>query len=79
MDIMKKIETFNQYKKEKQNKKTFVILFQISIFVLFILSWELLVNLNVLNEFLISKPSAILKLFIEYNKENMIWNHVGNF
>ena len=74
---MKKIETFNQYKKEKQNKKTFVILFQISIFVLFILSWELLVNLNVLNEFLISKPSAILKLFIEYNKENMIWNHVG--
>ena len=74
---MKKIDTFNQYKKEKQNKKILVLFIQISIFVLFILSWELLVNFNVLNEFLISKPSAILNLFIEYNKENLLWNHVG--
>lgn len=73
---MKKIESVEQFKKIKRRHKLFVLLAQISIAVLFLLSWELLANLNVINVFLVSKPTDIFNLFIRYVQSGELFGHI---
>ncbi|MDV9820362.1 ABC transporter permease subunit [Clostridioides difficile] len=60
-------------KREKRN----VLFYQLLILIGFIVIWELLADLNVINTFLFSKPSDIYNLFIQYAFSGQLFKHIG--
>ena len=50
-----------EFLKKKKKEKIIVISFQILILLVFILGWELLARFNLINTFLLSSPSLVLK------------------
>ncbi len=74
---MKKINSLSDYQKAKKKRKITNIIIQLSILVIFFGGWEMLANFNIINEFLISKPSAIYNLFITYIASGQLMNHIG--
>lgn len=74
---MKTITSFKEYKSNKKKEKIIILFAQIILLISFVFLWEMLVNFNVLNEFLVSKPSSILNLFISYMSQNTLLNHIG--
>ena len=56
----------NEYIKKQKKDKRRIIFYQISLFVGFIIIWEVFSRVNIIDEFLFSKPSSILKLIIHY-------------
>ena len=73
---MKHIQSIRDFKIKQTKNKIFIILLQISIFILFLGCWELFANIGLINEFLVSKPSAIYSLFIKYLESGELKNHV---
>ncbi len=73
---MKQITNVKEYNKQIRNEKIFIFISQITIFVLFIFLWELTTKLNIIDSFLVSSPSAIFNLFIEYIKNNSLLPHI---
>ena len=67
----------NPYLLEKQKEKRKVIITEIIIFILFIGLWELFARINLINDFLFSSPSAVLKLIVNYFKTGEIYKHIG--
>ena len=67
----------DRYKRLLRKQKITQVLLQIGLLITFLLAWEILVNLKVLNVFLVSKPSDILKLFVQYFSKGSIWNDIG--
>ena len=65
------------YLKKIKRKKYFILFSQISITLLFIIIWELLSKFNIINSFIFSSPSKIIKtiynLFINDNLTYHIW------
>ena len=66
------LEFLNKRKKEKRN----VFITQISIIAGIIIIWELLAQLNIINTFLYSSPSNIIKTTINLFKANTLFNHI---
>lgn len=66
----------NEYRKKVKKEKIKLILIQFSILILFVLGWEFLVRVGVLNEFLVSKPSSIFRLFLNYLKNGNLLGHI---
>lgn len=66
-----------KYLKKIKQKKLFILLSQLIIFFVFIFTWEILSNKNIINSFIFSSPSRILKeiynLYINNNLFNNIW------
>ncbi|MGL5676507.1 MAG: ABC transporter permease [Cellulosilyticaceae bacterium] len=73
----KSTDGYKNYVKEVKRKKRRIITWQISITVLFIVMWEVLARLGVINTFLLSSPSAIWKLFVDYLADGSIFIHVA--
>ena len=63
-------------KKEKR-KKYLIRIIQISILFIFITLWELLSKYNVINSFITSSPSNIIKTIIELYKQNNLFIHIN--
>lgn len=63
--------------KQKRTKKIIIFTLQISILLVFIILWEILAKCNIIDDFITSSPSRILKtikkLFVE---ENLLY-HIG--
>ena len=70
------ISSYQDYKKAKFKNTLFVLLIQITILISFFIAWELSARFGLINEFLISKPSAIIKLFVEYISSNNLLRHI---
>ena len=70
-------KNINPYIVEKQKEKRKVIITEIIIFVLFIGLWELFAEINLINDFLFSSPSEVLKVIINYFKTGEIYKHIG--
>ena len=62
-------------KKIKKNK-LFVRIMQLFIIVFLLGIWELSARLNLINTFISSSPSNIIKTIINLNNTNNLWNHV---
>ena len=60
------IKSINDYKKKQIKNKIIIIISQISLLFLLLIVWELLAKYQIINEFLLSRPSNIIKLF--FNK-----------
>lgn len=74
---MSKINSLKEYKNSLLKRKIITISIQLAVILSFILLWEFLVYKEILNEFLLSKPSAIYSLFIKYMQEGNLMYHIG--
>ncbi len=61
--------------KKRKKEKILVLLFQILIFIVFILIWQVLSNTNRINTFLTSSPKLIYKTIINLINNNL-FNHI---
>ncbi|MGL5648414.1 MAG: ABC transporter permease [Clostridium sp.] len=60
---------------KKDNIK--IIFFRISLFLIFILLWEALTRLKILDPFLTSSPSRIVNSFKEFIQNGTLFTHIG--
>lgn len=67
----------NVYLEAKRKERRRIILFQILIFIGFLLGWELLSRFKIIDEFLFSSPSKIFKLLITYIGNGELFKHLG--
>ena len=67
----------NVYLEAKRKERRRIILFQILIFIGFLLGWELLSRFKIIDEFLFSSPSKIFKLLITYIGSGELFKHLG--
>lgn len=65
------------YLKKLKFNKFLVNIVRMSIIILFIVAWQLLVDLNILNDFIFSSPVNIIKTFISLIKSNNLIKHVN--
>ncbi len=63
--------------KEKKKEKRMIHSFRILIFLTFLFLWELLTRINLLNPFLFSSPSRIVKTTINLFMKNQLLFHIG--
>ena len=64
------------YIKKKKRYKLLVITTQILILLSLIFIWELLANLNIINTFLSSSPSLVIKTLTNLFETNDLFNHI---
>lgn len=64
------------YLKKIKRKKILVTITQISILIILILTWELLAHYKVINTFISSSPSRIIKTIIDLHNQNNLYNHI---
>ncbi len=62
--------------KKERNKRIRLVLYQLLVLIIFLGLWELLAATGVINTFLFSRPSLIIKLLIKYLKSNELMHHV---
>lgn len=65
-----------KYLKKIKRKKMIISIIQIMLLVLFILTWELLSNKEIINSFIFSSPSKIIKCIIDLYKNNNLFYHL---
>lgn len=63
-------------KKQYRKEKIKLIICQLIVLFSFLTIWELLAYYNVINTFIFSKPSDIIKLLIKYIQTNEIFRHI---
>lgn len=62
--------------KKKKKEKKLVLIVQILIIVVLLFVWELLYRLNLINSFLSSSPSLVLKTVLSLVKNNDLFKHI---
>ena len=65
-----------KYLKKLKRKKIIISIIQIMLLVLFILIWELLSSKEIINSFIFSSPSKIIKCIIDLYKNNNLFYHL---
>ena len=70
------IKSVDDFKRIKRKNKQIIIFSQLIILILFLSCWEILARLNIINEFLLSKPSSIISLFLEYLINGTLLDHL---
>ena len=65
-----------QYLKKQKRTKTLVLGTQIAIVVIFIAAWEILANIGVIDSFIASQPSRIVKTFMNLSQNDLL-EHLG--
>ena len=66
----------NPYLVNKKKEKLKVNVIQVFVLISFILLWELLSIFNIIDSFLFSSPSSIIKLLIVYIKNGILFEHI---
>lgn len=64
------------YLKKIKQKKILITLSQIFILISLIVTWELLAHYNIINTFISSSPSRIIKTIIDLHNQNNLYNHI---
>lgn len=77
MTTSTKSTEYEEFLKDKTKRKWLIIIWQVSLLIVFLVSWELLAYFKVINTFLVSSPSAIYRLLIEYIKNGSLFKHIG--
>ena len=69
-------EEHKTYLKKEKRRKMLVIITQILIFIAFIIIWQILADLKLINTFITSSPKEVTKTIITLYKQNNILNHI---
>lgn len=64
------------YLKKIKKDKIIISISQISIFILLLIVWEILSRTNLINTFITSSPSLVLKTIINLFNDNNLFNHI---
>lgn len=59
-----------------KRKKRFIFICQISLLIIFLTTWELLAKYNIINTFIFSSPSLIIKTLINLYQTNNLFIHI---
>ncbi|MGN0374930.1 MAG: ABC transporter permease [Butyrivibrio sp.] len=70
-------ESHRLYLKDVKRKNLFVRVLRFLLAFLFIGGWELLTRLRIIDSFIFSSPSRIIKCFIELSESGIIFRHMG--
>jgi NitT/TauT family transport system permease protein len=70
------MENYEKYLKKQKKDKIYIKITQISLLIVFILLWELLSKYNIIDSFIFSRPSKIIKLLYKYISTNEIFKHI---
>ena len=62
--------------RKRKKEKVLINCLQVSIVLLFILSWELLANKGIINNFIYSSPSKIIMTIKNLWMEGLLWSHI---
>lgn len=65
-----------EYLKKRKRRKILITLSQISILIFLILGWELLAKYKIINPFISSSPSRIIKTIIDLHNQNNLYKHI---
>ena len=65
------------YLKKEIRKKTFIQISQLLLLLAFIITWELLSKYQIINSFITSSPSNIIKTIIELYNQNNLFIHIN--
>lgn len=74
---MKQSEGYKAFLRQEKTQKYSIKFWQIFFVLFFLAAWEVLARVGVINTFLLSSPSAIWVLFLEYLKDGSIFTHIG--
>ena len=66
-----------EYVKKVKRRKNLILFTQLFILVAFFILWEILAINKIIDPFLVSQPSKILKTTIEFYQNNNLFNHIG--
>ena len=66
----------SEYIKKYKRRKKHILFTQIMIFILFIVIWELLARYELINTFIMSSPSRVIKTIINLYQTNNLFNHI---
>ena len=66
-----------KYLKKIKHEKILIKIVQLSIIILFLLIWELLAHYEIINTFLYSSPSKVIKTIISLYTKNNLLSHIG--
>ncbi|MCM1370829.1 MAG: ABC transporter permease [Clostridium sp.] len=69
-------EEHKEYIKKKRRKTLFVRIVQVSIFILFIVIWQLLSNFGLINTFIFSSPKKVIECLIDLHVRGNLYNHI---
>lgn len=62
--------------KKIKKEKRLIRLFQILIILLFIIIWQILADLNVINTFIFSSPKMVIKTIIALHNDDNLYHHI---
>ena len=65
-----------QYLKKHKKRSFLIRLTQILIITIFIITWQLLADFNLINTFITSTPKEVLNTIIELNNSGDLWHHI---
>ncbi len=77
METRKMTPGYQAYLQTKKKDKRHIAYWQLGILVAVIVAWEVFARLGLINTFLLSSPSAIVVLFLEYLKDGSIFVHIA--
>lgn len=77
MTQKKKSPEYEKFLYNKRKKKYLIIFSQVFLLLFFLVSWEVLAYFEIINTFLVSSPSAIYRLFIQYVSDGSLFKHIG--
>ncbi len=66
-----------EYLKKRKKEKRIVCFFRLLIIVCFLIAWELLSRLELINTFLSSSPTEVIKTIIQLVKDQTLFTHIG--
>ena len=64
------------YLKKIKTRKILITITQILILLSLIITWELLAHYNIINTFISSSPSRIIKTILDLHNQNNLYNHI---
>ena len=64
------------YLKKIKRDKIKITIYRITILIVFIALWEVLADFKIIDPFLTSSPSRIVKSFVSFLEQGTIWNHI---
>lgn len=70
------MNNYNKYLKKKKSFNLLVKVVQISILIIFILSWQILSDHSIINPFIFSSPIKIINTIINLYNNNNLFNHI---
>lgn len=66
-----------KYLKEQKRTKRIICFFRLVIIIMFLITWEVLSRKGIINTFLSSSPTKVIKTIIELFQDNVLFNHIG--